>query len=127
LAGTPLFAPSGQRVPPDLGELTRWTWVDLRTGSSRPLDDLTGRVLYAGYAPGMRWVTFFPSDTAAVDPRDAMLGLDLETGEVQPLLTFDVEATYPGIAPVARSAPVRRRSVCALKRSRGPFRAVLAA
>jgi hypothetical protein len=99
VALTPMFSPSSRRVAvPTLAEDHAWIWVDLDTGTSRTLDALNGYSFpYAPYAPGVRWLEFFPSDTVTVQPGTSILGLDLETGKVSTLLTFNFAEPYPGI------------------------------
>ncbi|MEA2527462.1 MAG: hypothetical protein QOF73_4689 [Thermomicrobiales bacterium] len=99
VAGQPMFSPSGRQVLLRTQEdETAWTLVDLIEGTGATLDELAGYAFpYAPYAPGVRWLQFFPSDTPRVEPGTSIMGLDLETGAVRPLLTFDIEEPYAGI------------------------------
>jgi len=75
-----------------------WTLVDLDRGTAKVLDALKGYPFpYAPYVHGVRWLTFYPSDQSIVEPGSSMLGLDLESGTVKTLLTFDFDEPYAGI------------------------------
>lgn len=97
----PFFSPSGRRVLlRTADDQIAWTWIDLDAGTGRTLDALTGYPApYAPYVPGARWLSFFPSSSPEVQPGTSVLGLDLETGTVKTLLTFDFSQPYAGILP----------------------------
>jgi hypothetical protein len=95
-----MLSPSGRRaLLRAVGDQITWTFIDLDAGTARAVPALTGYppLPYAIYAPGVRWLSFFPSDSPKVDPGATMVGLDLETGIVRPELTFQVAQTYYGI------------------------------
>jgi Tol biopolymer transport system component len=103
VVGAPMFSPSDRHVVlPARADHTAWFWIDLGNGTSRQLDELDGYAFpYAPYAPGVRWLEFFPSDTPIVQPGTSILGLDLEAGTVTTLLTFDFDTPYAGILQVS--------------------------
>jgi hypothetical protein len=95
----PMFSPSGRRaLVGTRADSSGWLWVDLDAGTARSLDALDGYPSpYAPYAPGVRWLQFFPSATPTVLPGTSVRGLDLETGTVATLLTFGFKEPYPGM------------------------------
>jgi hypothetical protein len=100
ITNSPNFSPSGRQVLVRAGvDAPVWTWLDLDAATGRTLDALAGRIVpYGPTKPGMRWLTFMPSNEPKVEPGDTALGVDLQTGEVRALLRFDVTETYFGIA-----------------------------
>lgn len=95
----PVFAPSGNAaLIRAQGDDVAWYYVDFAAGTVHVVDQLAGYPIpYAQPKPGDRWLTFFPSDQPSVEPGAQMVALDLESGQVRSLLTFDVDEPYAGI------------------------------
>jgi hypothetical protein len=108
LALVQAFSPGGRQVllRDGSGEVTRWFWVDLDAGTGRQLTDLDGYpVLFGGAARGMRWLTFFPTERAVVEPGMALISLDLETGTTKRPLVIGGDKPYPGLSPYTAVLP----------------------
>ena len=99
--GRPIFAPSGRRVLlGTIGETRNWTWVDLDQGQAQVVAEPEDfPIPYTLIAPGLRWLTFFPTDRPMLEPGSSIRAIDLETGAVNTPLTFDFEEQYPGVLP----------------------------